>query len=637
MGLSSATQRDLSVNKVDLTSEVKNILPKVNMDLTGIVKTSDLGDYETISDLQTNYATKSSVSAKINTIDIVDNLNSTEIYKPLSANQGNIINGILNNKLEVTDIEAGTNVSLNVVGNKVTINSTGGGTELTEEQESKINGIITNGDGTKVKTDDGTYKTINNNINKSIIINSSDWALDNSTNTYKVTITHGLKTKNIIPVMYDGDEDAGLLGYRRIGIDNIMLENDTAISGELIVNCSSSLDVEKETIIVSATSPLAKYTSLETCFSTETEGEKTISLLKETYDVLNTGLHMKKGWTLKGIAPDSTKIIMHTDGGHTIQQWVDGFFATVDCTIQDLTIESYNNDVYCIHADANNNTDEFDIWIKNCILRRTKDTLAPFINNTNGGQALGIGMTSGQRIHVYDSQIIACPITDIITSASINMHNWADNGGGKPSLFDFKNCTIIGGTYAGLVTNFRTSSDNIRDTIIFDNCNIEGGLMIEGNNYSQNAFIWNVNSECPRMKTFNGTCQSFPLSNGRKYLKNIGISNIVKGDAVCYVYQSKQYSWHQIGTFIMTPTGIEKLNASNKDYFAGFALNNCTINNYGYIQTKDLVFSNTNASTLFSYLIVDSSGTLVVDNTSPHYIGQTVGNSAGENLIKLKN
>lgn len=46
-GLSTATQRNLSVDKVDLTNanEVKGILPQANMDLTGLVKEVDLSGY----------------------------------------------------------------------------------------------------------------------------------------------------------------------------------------------------------------------------------------------------------------------------------------------------------------------------------------------------------------------------------------------------------------------------------------------------------------------------------------------------------------------------------------------------------------------------------------------------------------
>jgi hypothetical protein len=68
-GLSSATQRILSIDKVDLANETNGILEQSHMDMTDIVKTTTLANYETISDLQANYATISQVGLKINTTD----------------------------------------------------------------------------------------------------------------------------------------------------------------------------------------------------------------------------------------------------------------------------------------------------------------------------------------------------------------------------------------------------------------------------------------------------------------------------------------------------------------------------------------------------------------------------------------
>lgn len=68
-GLSSATQRILTIDKVDLANETKGILAQSSMDMTDIVKTTTLANYETISDLQANYATISQVGSKISTTD----------------------------------------------------------------------------------------------------------------------------------------------------------------------------------------------------------------------------------------------------------------------------------------------------------------------------------------------------------------------------------------------------------------------------------------------------------------------------------------------------------------------------------------------------------------------------------------
>lgn len=83
-GLSSATQRILSIDKVDLTNEVKNKLSQNNMDMTDIVKTTDLNNYLKVNDASSTYATISSISSKANTSDVytqtqTDNLLSNKV------------------------------------------------------------------------------------------------------------------------------------------------------------------------------------------------------------------------------------------------------------------------------------------------------------------------------------------------------------------------------------------------------------------------------------------------------------------------------------------------------------------------------------------------------------------------------
>lgn len=137
LGESDVNVRDFSVNKIDLITEVKNILPKSNMDLTGIATIDDLENYETIADLQLNYASKTDLSSKVNAIDIVNDLISIDIDKPLSANQGKVlgelvntevtaINTELDTKLEASNIIAGSNITVEVIGNDITISSAGG-------------------------------------------------------------------------------------------------------------------------------------------------------------------------------------------------------------------------------------------------------------------------------------------------------------------------------------------------------------------------------------------------------------------------------------------------------------------------------------------------------------------------------
>jgi len=176
--------RDFTIDKLDLTSEVKNKLPQVNMDMIDIVKTTDLTNYLKSSDASTTYATVTQISSKANSSDIytqiqTNNLLSNKVEKVanksliadseitklqaitgtntgdetqstiktklgqantttngyVSSTDWNTFNNKANttdipnisNKLEATNIIAGTNTTITKVGNNVTINATGGG------------------------------------------------------------------------------------------------------------------------------------------------------------------------------------------------------------------------------------------------------------------------------------------------------------------------------------------------------------------------------------------------------------------------------------------------------------------------------------------------------------------------------
>lgn len=133
-GLSSATQRILSVDKVDLTSEVKNQLPQANMDLTGVAKTTDLASYLTSTDASNTYATITQVSSKANISDVYTQIQTDSLLSNKSnLGHGHNISDVANlqtsldSKLTVNDIVAGNNITLTKVGNTTTINSTATG------------------------------------------------------------------------------------------------------------------------------------------------------------------------------------------------------------------------------------------------------------------------------------------------------------------------------------------------------------------------------------------------------------------------------------------------------------------------------------------------------------------------------
>ena len=82
--LDEPTERDLTVNKVILTSgqEVVGILPQANIEMTGILKTTD----------------------------IIDDLSHTDIDKPSSANQVKVLKDLVDTKTKVNDIGVAGNL-----------------------------------------------------------------------------------------------------------------------------------------------------------------------------------------------------------------------------------------------------------------------------------------------------------------------------------------------------------------------------------------------------------------------------------------------------------------------------------------------------------------------------------------------
>lgn len=165
---------------------------------------------------------------------VIDNLNSSSTVDALSANQGRVLKDgmqsnsdmintlqedIINiednmaNKLEVSNIKAGNNVSISVSGNNITISASGGGTNITKTSELTNDGE--NGSspyatqqyvGTQISTKQNTIKgaatTITDNnltANRALISdNNGKVAVSSVTNTelgYLDGVTSNLQTQ----------------------------------------------------------------------------------------------------------------------------------------------------------------------------------------------------------------------------------------------------------------------------------------------------------------------------------------------------------------------------------------------------------------------------------------------------------
>ena len=115
VGTSGLEVRNFTTNPIDLTSEVINVLPKDKMETTDLVdKTKDVintlsypipdEDLAKIPNLevlkQINTEVINALNGKMNNTDIVDNLTDNSVDKPLSANQGNVLDNKISKKID---------------------------------------------------------------------------------------------------------------------------------------------------------------------------------------------------------------------------------------------------------------------------------------------------------------------------------------------------------------------------------------------------------------------------------------------------------------------------------------------------------------------------------------------------------
>jgi hypothetical protein len=90
--------------------------------------------------------------------------------------------------------------------------------------------------------------------NKEIFFNSTDWKIDTVSNLYKITITHGLNTKLIVPVIYNDKNAFMSCGGDLIDNNSLELINDIGFDGKIVLNYAS-------TVISGGGIDLSKYTT----------------------------------------------------------------------------------------------------------------------------------------------------------------------------------------------------------------------------------------------------------------------------------------------------------------------------------------------------------------------------------------
>ena len=147
VGTSGLEVRNFTTNPIDLTSEVINVLPKDKMETTDLVdKTKDVintlsypipdEDLAKIPNLevlkQINTEVINALNGKMNNTDIVDNLTDNSVDKPLSANQGNVLDTKIEHKIDKANI-------VTTLDDTVTNEQVGSALATYNELDKKIN------------------------------------------------------------------------------------------------------------------------------------------------------------------------------------------------------------------------------------------------------------------------------------------------------------------------------------------------------------------------------------------------------------------------------------------------------------------------------------------------------------------
>ena len=328
LGESNINIRNFSIDKLNLVTEAKGILPQLNMDLTGLVKTTDLNNYVTSTYLTANYASKADLSTKVNRIDIYskaesDNkyvekivgkslVSNTDIYKIHTHSNMEILDSITSEKITEWDSNSSPITTLSQLTNDTNfisdVDYVHTDSNYTSQDKYKVSKIITTGDGTKFKSDDGTYKTI---ISGSSGIGINDLSVSPTT-TYSST-----KITGITGDINDITLPENLIGKSLVDMVKVNFTNaneaknyivnaigDSSLATNTFLEISNSLLTKKQAIV----DALATKSIITNQSNDISDYATSINSIVQNSQIKNTKLNKTSGTTSQIVLANPTTI-----------------------------------------------------------------------------------------------------------------------------------------------------------------------------------------------------------------------------------------------------------------------------------------------------------------------------------------
>lgn len=363
-----------------------------------------------------------------------------------------------------------------------------------------------------------------------------------------------------------------------------------------------------------------KYATLENLFLTEPVGKTLINLTDKEYNCTDPKFVMKEGWILRGQGIGKTKL--NFSFTTTINPDTSGLHVRQTCKIEDLEVVTINNTVlggksqYATHIDYP--TYSFKSIITRCSFRTKINPVQVDANGFNG-LTVGVGTWENQVIEFHEC-ILDGKSLGFDKAYTLNLHNTYISGTHLlPSRVSFYNSLISGGFTSVLISDVYSNDvelnqNRIQDLFEFIGCTIKGGIWLRSHSQlgtidKKNGILFNFSgssidefiniAEVVDTSLSNYSIKSLPVTTDIEYQKNLGAATINTGDFVCYVYGNRLPEYHLPPTStINTIIGVEKLNATNINNFAGISLVTSTVSNYLHLAKGAIAYTSVTSTTL---------------------------------------
>ena len=352
------------------------------------------------------------------------------------------------------------------------------------------------------------------------------------------------------------------------------------------------------------------YATLELLFANEPAGKTLIKLIDANYSSTNPQFVVKNGWIIQGQGYGKTNLTFNFTTA--IDTNLSGLQIRTDCELIDFKVTSINNtnvggfSQYALHSDFNG---AFTAKITRCWF---KTVASPNVVDANGynGLSVGVGTWEGQVLEFHES-ILQGQSVSIDNKYTLNLHNtFVSAIHSIPSRVSFYNSQLTGGFTTLVISDTysnssESDSSRVKDLFEFVGCEIKGGIYLRSANQlggadRKNGLAFNFSGtnvdefinvgEIVNTSLSNYDVTSLPLTKDVDFQKNLGVSMINEGDFVSYVYGNRIDEYHRANV-ILSPIGVEKLNATNVKYFAGISLTSSAVGNFTHIAKGAIAYT----------------------------------------------